>query len=282
MVRFIFASTMIAVVAGCGGAVDDSGAASEALSPEVEPGMSVLWQRGAMPSQVGTASPLIDHGGRVLPAGGTYAIWWGNQAAFPSDAKAGLDTFFQGLNGTGFLGIADQYMRGSKTTTGFVTNWSDSSSPPTHAPSTSTIVAEACKVLGANGQMPDSTAIYFVYTSNFPRHANFCAWHYYGACNGKIIQVAYMPNTKGIAGCDPGNLYACNSYSEGTRSLANVTSHEYMEAITDPDVSAWYDASGAEIGDKCAWQFSSCVSLSTGSWQLQEEWSNSASGCVQQ
>jgi hypothetical protein len=91
-----------------------------------------------------------------------------------------------------------------------------------------------------------------------------------------------MPNTTGIAGCDPGDLFRCNSFSQGTRSLANVTSHEYMEAITDPDANAWFDRSGAELGDKCAWQFQRCVQLTNGSWQLQEEWSNAARGCVQQ
>jgi hypothetical protein len=111
---------------------------------------------------------------------------------------------------------------------------------------------------------------------------NYCAWHSAGTCNGSIIQVAYMPNTTGIVGCDPGNLYNCNTYSQGTRSLANVSSHEFMEAITDPDLNAWYDSGGAEIGDKCAWQFASCVNLTSGSWQLQKEWSNATSGCVQQ
>jgi hypothetical protein len=119
-------------------------------------------------------------------------------------------------------------------------------------------------------------------TSNFPRHVNFCAWHGSGTCNGTTIQVSYQPNTTGIAGCDPGNLYNCNSYSQGTRSLANVASHEFMEAITDPNLNAWYDSSGSEIGDKCAWTFSSCVSLTGGNWQLQQEWSNAVSGCVQQ
>jgi hypothetical protein len=72
------------------------------------------------------------------------------------------------------------------------------------------------------------------------------------------------------------------SDSEGLRSLANVSAHEYMEAITDPSISAWYDSSGSEIGDKCAWQFKSAVTLPGGStWQLQEEWSNNTSGCVQ-
>jgi hypothetical protein len=55
-----------------------------------------------------------------------------------------------------------------------------------------------------------------------------------------------------------------------------------MEAITDPDLNAWLDGSGSEIGDKCAWKFSSCVTLTTGSWQLQQEWSNATTGCVQQ
>jgi hypothetical protein len=143
-------------------------------------------------------------------------------------------------------------------------------------------VNEACSVIAANGLTPSSNALYVVYTSNFPGHVNYCAWHSFGTCNGTTIQVAYMPNTTGIAGCDPGNLYNCNSYSQGTRSLANVTSHELMEATTDADISAWYDSGGSEIGDKCAWQFSSCVNLSNGNWQLQKEWSNAVSGCVQQ
>jgi hypothetical protein len=166
--------------------------------------------------------------------------------------------------------------------TAFLGNYVDPSAPPTHAPSTSTIVNEACKIIDGNGLSPDPDAIYFVFTSSFPHHANYCAWHGRGTCNGVAIQVAYMPNITGIPGCDPGNFYGCNTYSQGTRSLANVVSHELMEAITDPRLDAWYDASGSEIGDKCAWRFSSCVSLSTGSWQLQEEWSNAASGCVQQ
>ena len=47
-------------------------------------------------------------------------------------------------------------------------------------------------------------------------------------------------------------------------------------------INAWYDSNGQEVGDKCAWQFGSPVTLSNGiEWQLQEEWSNANSGCVQ-
>jgi hypothetical protein len=272
------------VAAGCvmENAEDESPATADEAVTDPEP--HVHLQKGeAHSGSAGGTSNLVDHGGRVLATSNTYAIWWGTQSAFPSDAKTGIDALFNGLNGTSFLGIANQYMRGSTATTSFHTNWTDTSAPPSRNPSTSTIVAEACKAIQANGATPDPNAIYFVFTSNFPGgHVNYCAWHSDGTCNGTTIQVAYMPNVTGMAGCDPGNLYNCNSYSQGTRAIANVTSHEYMEAITDPDLNAWYDSSGSEIGDKCAWTFSSCVNLSTGNWQLQKEWSNSASGCVQQ
>jgi hypothetical protein len=226
-------------------------------------------------------NPLVDHGGPVLTASKTFAIWWGSPSGFPSDAKAGIDNLFAGFNGSSFLGISSQYMRGSSVSSSFHTNWTDTSYPPSHV-STYTIGSEVCKEISRNGATPDSSAVYFVYTSNFPRGGNYCAWHSWGYCGNTPVQIAYMPNTTGVAGCDPGNLYNCNSYSQGTRSLANVTSHEFMESVTDPELNAWYDNGGSEIGDKCAWNFSSCVNLPNGSWQLQTEWSNTANGCVQQ
>lgn len=227
---------------------------------------------------------LVDHGGKVLPTSNTYAIWWGNQAAWPADVSTSLDSMFQGLNGSSLLNVSAQYMRGGTPTSTFHVNWIDTSNPPTHAPQVSAVVNEACKMVTRNGAQPDATGIYFVYTSNFPGHANFCAWHSHGICNGVDIQVAYMPNTNGVSGCNPLGVVnlGCNNLSEGAQSLANVTSHEFMESITDADISAWYDGSGSEIGDKCAWKFTSCVTLSTGSYQLQEEWSNAVTGCVQQ
>jgi len=271
----------------------------------IEPGMHVQWQRGFQNLQrLGPTSSdpesatdnqahggggssggnLVDHGGKVLSSSHNVAIYWGTPSAFPSDLKSGIASMFEGMNGSSFLAIGDQYMRGAKTSASYVTSYDDSSSsPPSRGPQTSAIVNEACHVINSNGLTPDTNAIYFVFTSNYPGgHVNYCAWHSHGTCNGVDIQVAYMPNTTGIAGCDPGNLYNCNTYSQGTRSIANVTSHEFMEAITDADINAWYDGSGSEIGDKCAWQFSSCVTLSTGNWQLQKEWSNSITGCAQQ
>lgn len=228
-----------------------------------------------------TTSPLIDHGGKILPTSDTYAIWWGSSTAWSSDVEGGMATLFGGFNGTSFLNTGKQYMRGASIASVYKGSKVDASSPPKKV-NPNTLGTEVAKEYGTT---LDPNGIYFVYTSNFPRGGNFCAWHSLASVNGQQIAVAYMPNTTGLAGCDPGNLYNLSG-SQGLRSLANVTSHEYMEAVTDTLPSSatygWLDSSGAEIGDKCAWQFNGAVTLSNGSkWQLQEEYSNAAGGCVQ-
>jgi hypothetical protein len=55
--------------------------------------------------------------------------------------------------------------------------------------------------------------------------------------------------------------------------VANVTSHELSEGITDPRSGGWFDSSGGENGDKCAWSFHNDVTLSNHTtWKLQMEW----------
>jgi hypothetical protein len=238
-----------------------------------------LRTRGAKPRP--SAGPLVDQGGKILPGSNTYAIFWGSPSAWNSDVQPGIASLFSGLNGTSFLNTGTQYMRAASIGSTFKGSQSDSSAPPKRV-SPSTLGQEVAKIYGTN---VDPSGVYFVYTSNSPNGGGFCAWHSLTTVNGVDIAVAYMPNTTGSAGCDPGNVYNLSG-SEGLRSLANVTSHEFMEAVTDAlpgsGTYAWIDSSGAEIGDKCAWQFNSPVTLSNGStWQLQMEWSNAAGGCVQ-
>src|SRR5690242_12135161 len=125
------------------------------------------------------------HGGPVMPMTVTYPIYWGNQSAFPSDLKTGLAIFFGGFGNSGYSDILAQYLLGAPSTLsshGSVAT--DPSSPPSRSPSVSTIVNEACKFISGT---PDPDGVYFVISSNFPRHANFCAWHSAGTCNGASI-----------------------------------------------------------------------------------------------
>lgn len=75
----------------------------------------------------------------------------------------------------------------------------------------------------------------------------------------------------------------CNAYSDGAVTSADSVAHEVMEMLTDPLLNAWYDRNGAEIADKCNYNYQACVELSNGStWQIQSQWSNALGGCQQE
>ena len=44
---------------------------------------------------------LVDHGGKVLAASKTYAIYWGTASAFPSDLQSGMAALLGGFGGAG-------------------------------------------------------------------------------------------------------------------------------------------------------------------------------------
>ena len=67
------------------------------------------------------------------------------------------------------------------------------------------------------------------------------------------MQFAFFFNLDGDLGCDPQSTITTES--QGLAALANVSGHELSEARADPRGSGWYDSSGQENGDKCAWTF---------------------------
>ncbi|HEY6035592.1 MAG TPA: hypothetical protein VIV58_15065 [Kofleriaceae bacterium] len=226
----------------------------------------------------GGGSPLMTaHGGTVLTSNTTHAIFWGTSwSTNPGDKITGMDAFFSGFGGSTYAKASTEYAGTNGQVTASSTyagHTLDGTAAPRKALSTSSAVAEACKIANNN---PDPNGVYFIFTDTGAGHVNYCAWHSWGTCsNGAEIQVAYMPNIDGLAGCDPGG--ASNGHSQGLTALANVTAHELSEAITDPRGAGWFDSGGAENGDKCAWSFPSTDQNFGGStWHLQGEWSNAA------
>ncbi|MBV8755973.1 MAG: hypothetical protein JO257_01780 [Deltaproteobacteria bacterium] len=224
-----------------------------------------------------SGSPVMtSHGGTVLTTNKTFAIFWGDWTN-PGDKITGIDSFFQGWGGSHMAGDSTEYAGTNGQVTAastYLGHTFDTSAAPRKALTTNSAVAEACKITNNN---PDPNGVYFIYTSTGAGHVNYCAWHSWGTCsNGAPIQVAYMPNVDGIAGCDP-VAPASLGHSQGLNAVINVTSHELSETITDPRGAGWFDASGNENGDKCAWTFNGVETLSNGSqWYLQGEWSNAA------
>jgi hypothetical protein len=283
----IAGSTALASFAmGCGAGADsnDEDRAITSAAATGEQGMSgapehVHLPRGEAAPSRGGSSPLMTwHGGAVITASTTYSVFWGSEwasASFAGDKISGMDTFFQGYGGSHFAATSSEYTgsNGQVTTAStYAGHQLDLSAAPARAIKVSGAVAEVCKLTADN---PDPNGIYFLFTSTGAGHVSYCAWHSWGNCsNGNALQVAYMPNIDGIAGCDPQDTYN-TGHSQGLAALANVTSHELAEAITDPRGSGWFDSSGQENGDKCAWSFVAPVTLSNGSaWKLQMEWSN--------
>ncbi|MDQ6924716.1 MAG: hypothetical protein M3154_00580 [Candidatus Eremiobacteraeota bacterium] len=103
----------------------------------------------------------------------------------------------------------------------------------------------------------------------------YCAYH--GNVDfGDIGHTIYSVEPyQGISGCS-------SPSGKITDSTASTLSHEFIEAITDPDVPqniAWYNNSGGEIGDICRSSYGT-VSVSGFSYYIQREYSNRVSACT--
>jgi len=246
---------------------------------DAEPQMAgVHWAKGQAPPSGGApSSPNLSwHGGPIMDIAVVQPIFWGSSwsnASFTGDKITGLDTFYAGFGNTAFALTNSEYAGLDLTFRGGVAynaHIMDYSSPPKNANNTSPILAEVCKMISN----PVSNGYYPVYVDTPRGHAGFCAWHSAGSCNGISVQFAFFFNLDGDPGCDPQSSL---SGSQGLKALANVSAHELSEAITDPRLNAWYDSSGAENADKCAWAFSGkSVKIGDIDWKLQGNWSNAA------
>ncbi|HEX6552201.1 MAG TPA: hypothetical protein VF026_05520, partial [Ktedonobacteraceae bacterium] len=93
------------------------------------------------------------------------------------------------------------------------------------------------------------------------------------------------------AGNDLTQCYGLSSspnHDAAADSEISITSHEQMEAATDPEASGWFGPGGLgdEIGDKCAGVYGPLhedgadVFFKGHPYIVQEEWDNAVAGCV--
>jgi hypothetical protein len=219
------------------------------------------------------------HGGKIMPSASVKSIFWGKKwgtSSFFGDKITGLDSFYTGFNQSNYAVTSDEYTGSNGHVGPSIFNMGHvvDAFTASGGNSTSAILAEACKQFtGPN----DGTAYYAVYTDVRRGNAGYCAYHSSGSCGGVTVRFAFFWDLDGDSGCDPGDTSSV--HSQGLEALANVSAHELSEARTDPgSPGGWYDSSGAENGDKCAWTFNvPHVSFTNGSsWKLQGEWSNAA------
>jgi hypothetical protein len=281
----VFLSTMM--FAGCGG--EAPAAETSALDSLDDNGKPEPPMLGAHPikgahgnNSGGSSSPNMTlHGGNVMPTMEIQPIFWGpswSNASFTADKMTGIAQLYTGFIGSSYAntngeyaGVNSAYVGIDRKSISYTAALTDLSATPNHAPKTSAVLAEVCKEI----TQPTADGYYPVYT-DIPRgSASYCAWHSWGSCNGVNVQFGFFFKLDGDAGCDPQDT--TSTRSQGLSALANVSGHEISETLTDPRGTAWYDASGGENGDKCAWVFDDLVELSDKSlWKVQGNWSNAA------
>jgi hypothetical protein len=226
----------------------------------------------------GSSPLLLNHGGPVLAQGADVTpIFWGSSwSTYTGDKMSGIDTFYSGVGGTAYAQTNHEYTGTTgqvSTTVNSHTHLLDNDAAPSGAPSTGQVLA----IVAAKITNPVANGYYPVYSDQPRGHAGYCAWHSWGSINGTPVQFAFFFNLDGDAGCDPQDTSGL--HSQGLAALGNVSGHELSEALTDPAGAGWFDNSGAENADKCAWTFSSkLVQFKNSSWKIQGNWSNAAYG----
>ncbi|MEO8050054.1 MAG: Ig-like domain repeat protein [Acidobacteriota bacterium] len=240
-----------------------------------------------------TGNKINYNGGPVL-LGTTkvYYIWYGN---WDGSSIGILSNLASHIGGTSYFNINTGYFDGNgasvSNSVSFAGSAQDSNSRGTNLSENDIwlIVSNAL----SQGSLPiDSNGVYFVLTSGnvkvsgFP--STYCGWHSQRTFNNAHIQYAFVgnPDPMGLSGCAQQTVSP--NANPGADAMANIIAHELEEAITDPGLDAWYDSSGNENADKCAWTFGSTYTAINGSkanmqlggkdYLIQQNWVNESGG----
>jgi len=284
------AATGLAVAQNADNKLAPQSQAPEVLNVQQDPPMlGIHWandfhpgarvQQDAKTARTRRSPNMTYHGGKIMPTATTQAIFWGTSwGSYSGDKVSGMDLWYEGFNGSDYAKASDEYTGSNGQVTSTTTHLGHivDTSASTTGNNTTTILNEVCKVIGSNAD-PSGNGYYAVYADTPRGNAGYCAWHSYGSCGGKPIQFAYFFKLDGDPGCDPQDTSGL--HSQGLAAIANVSGHELSEARTDPaSPGAWYDSSGEENGDKCAWTFGVPLVTFTNNteWKIQGEWSNAA------
>ncbi|MDB6008716.1 MAG: hypothetical protein JWL65_966 [Gammaproteobacteria bacterium] len=236
--------------------------------------------RAPLVAGVKIGGALINHGGPVQPGPIVYVVYWG-WTTDPSGEQAYLNDFLSTIGGTTWLGVVNQYGGGNPQNI-LAGTWSDPSAVPA-APTDAQIQAEAYAAaihfqLSANVNQQVVVALPPGHDPTwFPTNGgSTCANH------GGVPQYQNVTYTALPYMTDGGSAIGCgvNWLGGALDGVSIVEGHELAESITDPLITAWYDASRNEVADKCAWINVTPIQTSLGTFPVQPLWSNAQNDCV--
>ena len=253
---------------------------------------------------VTTGNGINYHGGPVMSGNpvNVYFIWYGNwiNGPKPSDSQATvnlINALFGGSGGIGNSGYfkinttygdSTQNVSGNISVAGSTTD-SYSQGKRLRDSGVKAVVSNAI----SSGRLPNSTnGVYFVLTSSDVRETSgfcsqYCGWHTHATILSSDIKYAFVGNPDRCPSACEMQTVSPNGDS-GADGMASIMAHESEEAATDPDLNAWYDTSGQENADKCAWKFGPTTgsigngayneTFGTHHWLIQMNWENSRGG----
>lgn len=314
-------ATTVALLLGLGATAANAG--DMLFSPQVPaaaadhgPILGIVPARNTTSMSGGGNGQLVYHNGPVMRTNTTYAIFW-EPAGSTVSAKYNslINRFFTDVAAATTAGATNNvYWANTQyyDTTGSISDQStfggsyvDTTAFPKSGCkdrytsiclSDAQITTEIKNVIAKAGWAAGPNNLFFMFTpkgvgtcysNSSCSFAQFCAYHSNVSSPAGTIYYANMPYANTVAtGCDGGQ----HPNGDDADATIQVTSHEHVEAITDKAGNAWYDASGYENGDKCAWKFGAMLgSTATGGYNqlingnpyfLQLEWSNKTSLCV--
>lgn len=283
---------------------------------------SGLTEQHALRFSTFSANGISYHGGPVmLGAVNLYYIWYGNWDFKPNTADTQTRTILNSFGGaignnnanaTGVIGQTPTQPYFNINTTYFNSAGQAVSGTVT-APQSTTIPANARygtgnglaltdagveqivadAIAGGLGTGGDQNGVYFVLTSHDVTETSgfctqYCAWHSYGTLGTKNIKFGFVgnPASQCPSACSAQQLTPNGNLAAD--AMANLIAHELSESVTDPNLNAWFDRTGQENADKCAWTFGSTKPAANGSqynvvggqrqWLLQRNWNNRSGG----
>lgn len=255
--------------------------------------------KDAHPGEAGKAKPsgnngIVYHGGPVMVSTTKmYYIWYGNWSG--NTATTILQDFAGSIGGSPYYNINTTYYDGSNAhvlnAVVFGGSIVDSYSHGTSL-SDSAIQAIVSSAITSGALPNDTNGVYFVLTSADVTASSgfctqYCGWHTHGTISGSDIKYSFVGNPDRCPTACAAQSVGPNG-NAGADGMASIIAHELEEAVTDPDLNAWYDRRGMENADKCAWTFGSTTTLPSGAkynmtlgsrnYLIQQNWVNASGG----
>jgi len=250
------------------------------------------------PSRSSSSNGIDYHGGPVMLDNSKgppniYYIWYGNWTG--NSATTILTDLAKNIGGSSYLHINSTYYDGSNAHVSGLASYQTSTTDSYSHGTTLTdagVQAVVANAITSQRTLPlDSNAVYFVLTSADVNESSgfctqYCGWHTHATISGTDIKFAFVGNPDRCPSACAEQTTGPNA-NAGADGMASIISHELEEAISDPDLNAWYDRRGEENADKCAWTFGTeytangakaNMRLGTRDYLIQQNWVNASGG----